>query len=77
MQRHLRRLYGSALSPYMRLCYASACLLLPSCMHDVISTLGARTIIAATMQMDVMAAGNIAIEAVFCVPMYSVAYTQW
>ncbi len=32
-------------------------------MHDVISTLGARTIIATTMQMDVMAAGNVSIEA--------------
>ena len=77
MQRHLRTLCGSARNPCMQPCYACACLLLPSCMHDVISTLGARTIVAATMQMDVMAAGNIAIEAVSCVPMYSVAYTQW
>ncbi len=32
-------------------------------MHDVISTLGARIIMAATMQMDVMAAGSVVTEA--------------
>ena len=51
------------LSPYMQLCYACACLLLPSCMHDVIRQLGAWTVIVATMQMGTVATGNIAIEA--------------
>lgn len=34
-------------------------------MHDVIRQLGAWTVIAATMQMDVTATGNIHVEAEF------------